>query len=419
MTSTNPTLTLKPAAGTYRPLVLTPGQDLSGYLFARLGKAFLFGVTCSSVLAVLLIFVFVFRETLPFLSYRTGQASGETIKFGSAPITAALGTYDVQVTIAGGEITTAQIKTKAEQNFRNALILGDTIKGLLDREPDGTPLYPENGMELDIDLAQDGVFTAVVTVVNGFKQFLTSASWYPEARPAKFGAVALIVGSGYVTLAALVFAVPLGILAALFLSDIVSFKVRNVVKPVIEILAAIPSVAYGFFAVLVLAPWLQNSLGFSTGTNALNAALILAVMALPTVISVAEDSISALGRELREASYGLGATRMETLFKVVIPAAHSGIIAAIILGMMRAIGETMVVWMASGNANQIPSPWWDLSLSVRTMTATIAGEMGETEKGSMHYGSLFAVGTLLLLVTFAMNMVSEFFLARAKKALGK
>lgn len=250
-------------------------------------------------------------------------------------------------------------------------------------------------------------------------QFFTEASWFPEAENPKFGAMALIVGSIYVTIVAIVIAVPIGILAAVFLSDIVSFRVRDLIKPVIEILAAIPSVAYGFFAVLVLAPWMQNKFGFTTGTNALNASLVLSIMALPTIISVAEDSISAIGRELREASYGLGATRFETIFRVVIPAAHSGIIAAVILGMMRAIGETMVVWMASGNANQIPSPWWDLSQSVRTMTATIAGDMGETPKDSPHYWSLFAIGVCLLVLTFFMNIVSEYFLGSARKKLGK
>ena len=163
----------------------------------------------------------------------------------------------------------------------------------------------------------------------------------------------------------------------------------------------------------------RGGAGFSTGTNALNASLILAVMALPTIVSVAEDAISALGRELREASYGLGATRLETIVKVVLPAAHSGIIAAVVLGMMRAIGETMVVWMASGNATQIPSPWWDLSLSIRTMTATIAGEMGEAPEGSSHRSALFAVGVLLLVMTLVLNVVSEYFLTRAKKNLGK
>lgn len=304
-------------------LVLTPLQDIRGFLFHHLGRLLLFLITCSSVLLVLLIFFFVIREALPFFA-----------KF---------------------------------------------------------------------------------SVI----EFLTTKSWYPEAVTPKFGALSLIVGSLYVTIAALVFAVPVGILAAIFLSDIVSLKIRDFIKPIIEILAAIPSVAYGFFAVLILAPWMQNKWGFTTGTNALNASIILSIMALPTIISVAEDSISAVGRELREASYGLGATRFETVFKVIIPAAHSGIIAAIVLGMMRAIGETMVVWMASGNASQIPSPWWDLSQSVRTMTATIAGDMGETPKDSAHYWSLFAIGVVLLVMTFILNVISEYFLVSAKKKAGK
>ncbi len=313
----------KPATDASQPLALTPLQDLKGFLLYHAGRMLLFFITCSSVLAVLAIFVFVIREALPFF--------------------------------------------------------------------------------LKFDLAE----------------FFTSSSWYPVADTPKFGALSLIIGSLYVTAAALVFAVPLGILAAIFLSDIVSFKIRDYIKPVIEILAAIPSVAYGFFAVLVLSPWMQSKWGFDTGTNALNASIILSIMALPTIISVAEDSISAVGVELREASYGLGATRFETIFKVIIPAAHSGIIAAVVLGMMRAIGETMVVWMASGNANQIPSPWWNLSQSVRTMTATIAGEMGETPKNSPHYWALFALGVVLLLITFVLNIISEYFLSSAKKKTGR
>lgn len=312
------------SSGLYdQPLVLTPLEDIKGFLSYHLGRLFLFVITCSSVLAVFLIFFFVIRQAVPF-----------------------------------------------------------------------------------------------VKEYNMFK-FLTGLNWHPVAETPQFGALAFIVGSFYVTFISLVFAVPIGILAAVFLSDIVSFKIREYVKPVIEILAAIPSVAYGFFAVLVLAPWLQNTLGFSTGTNILNSALVLSIMALPTIISVAEDSISTVGRDLREASYGLGATRFETIFKVVLPSAHSGIIAAVILGMMRAVGETMVVWMASGNANQIPSPWWDISQSVRTMTATIAGEMAEAPDGSVHRNSLFMVGVMLLVLTFTLNIVSEYFLVSAKKKLGK
>jgi phosphate transport system permease protein len=314
---------MQPAADRNRSLVLTPLQDLKGFLFLHLGRFFLFMTTCISVVSVFLIFYFVIRQAMPFVT-----------KF-------------------------------------------------------------------------------------GLSEMLNSTAWYPESSSPKFGALSLITGSLYVTAAAIVFAVPTGILAAIFLSEVISFKVKDFIKPVIEILAAIPSVAYGFFAVLVLAPWMQSKLGFTTGTNALNASIILSIMALPTIISVAEDSIAAVGHELREASYGLGATRFETIFKVIMPAAHSGIIAAIVLGMMRAIGETMVVWMASGNANHIPSPWWDMSQSIRTMTATIAGEMGETPKDSPHYWSLFALGLVLLVITFLLNIVSEYFLASAKKKTGK
>ncbi len=315
----------KPAPGIGgfdRPLLLTPAQDIKGYLFNILGRALLFAITCTSVLAVLFIFFFVIREAVPFF----------------------------------------------------------------------------------------GEYSLV--------DFLTSKTWQPEGNPNSFGIWVFIVGSFYVTITAMLIAVPIGILAALFLSDITNHRVRGIAKPVIELLAAIPSVAYGFFALLVLGPWLQKHFGFSSGRNALNASFILAIMALPTIISVAEDSLSAIGRELREASYGLGATRMETLFKVVIPAAHSGIFAAVILGMMRAVGETMVVWMAAGNSRQVPTPWWDLSSSLGTLTATIAGEMPETAHGSTHYHSLFAMGLFLLLLTFVLNTVSEYFLTQAKKGMG-
>jgi len=254
----------------------------------------------------------------------------------------------------------------------------------------------------------------------GLGDALGSTQWYPQAAGGReqFGMLALVFGSLYVTAGAMVLAVPMGILAAVVLSDIAPFSVRQAVKPVIELLAAIPSVAYGFFAVLVLAPLLQDRLGLTTGTNALNASVMLAIMAIPTIVSVAEDSLWAVGRELREASYACGATRAETLVKVVIPAAHNGIFAAVILGMMRAIGETMLVWMASGNACRIPSPWWNLTQSVRTMTATIAGEMGETPKGSVHYSALFVVGLMLLVVSMGANLVTEVLLLRARRSSG-
>ncbi|MDR2117705.1 MAG: phosphate ABC transporter permease subunit PstC [Planctomycetaceae bacterium] len=250
--------------------------------------------------------------------------------------------------------------------------------------------------------------------INRLIETFTSHQWFPNAEPPVFGMLSLFYGSSVVTVIAMFFAVPVGILSAVVLSDLVPFSVRQLFKPVIELLAAIPSVAFGFFAIKIVAPWLQEFFGFTSGTNALNAAMILAVMAVPTIVSVAEDAISGIGRELREASYSLGATRAETILQVVLPASWSGIAAAIILGTMRAVGETMVVWMAAGNAANMPTAWYrvdqvisGLGDAVRTMTATIAGDIGETPADSLHRSALFTVGLILLVFTFAMNLLTE------------
>ena len=260
----------------------------------------------------------------------------------------------------------------------------------------------------------------------GARAFFFSTEWYPAHQPAQFGAAAIFAGSFLVTAAAIVLAVPVGIFAALCMSDILPFGLRQVLKPVIEMLAAVPSVVYGFFALTVVAPlmqdaghWLPGNFEIASGVNALTASIILGVMALPTIMSVSEDSLQAAGRELREGSYALGATRAETLFKVVLPASVSGIFSAVLLGMMRVLGETMVVWMASGNAAQIPKPWFNLLMPVRTLTATIAGDMGEADQmtGSAHYHVLFAMGLCLLLFSFASNLAGEWIVTRQRKRL--
>ena len=253
----------------------------------------------------------------------------------------------------------------------------------------------------------------------GVIPFFTENAWYPTGDPPQFGALAIFVGSLLVTVTAVVIAVPPGILAAVCMSDLLSFNVRQVLKPTIEMLAAIPSVVYGFFALVVLAPVMQDHLGASSGVNALTASIILAVMALPTIVSVSEDALQASGRELREGSYAVGATRAETLLKVVIPASISGIFSAVLLGVMRALGETMVVWMASGNAAQIPCPIYNLLQPVRTLTATIAGDMGEADQmtGSAHYSVLFAMGLSLLFFSFFCNLAGEWIVARQRRYL--
>ena len=202
----------------------------------------------------------------------------------------------------------------------------------------------------------------------------------------------LIVGSLIVTLLATVIAVPLGVMAAIYISEIAPQAIRETLKSVIELLAGLPSVVLGFFGMVIIAPWMQDTFDLPTGLNIVNASVILAIMAIPTISSISEDALYAVPREFKEASYALGATKFETIIKVILPAAMSGISTAVMLGMARAIGETMVVLMVAGGAAAIPESLFD---SVRPMPASIAAEMGETPYGSAHYQALFAIGIVL------------------------
>jgi len=307
------------------------------------------------------------------------------------------------------------------------------------------------------------------------KEFFTSTHWAPskDVEP-HFGALAIFYGTAMVTLGSCIIAVPLGIVIAISLNEIVSPKLAQIFKPVVEMLAAIPSVAYGFFAIVIFAPLLQDcgglligvfvlfigipisillsipisefvsqklhlknlktiricvkffinlilifipiilaksafDLKINSGTNALNASIILAIMALPTIVSLSHDALAGVGRDMREGSLSLGGTRFETIFKVILPCAKSGIAVAVILGLMRVIGETMVVWMASGNSLKIPEPFYNFLEPVRTLTATIAGEMGEADQstGSARYHVLFAMSFCLLVSGLIMNFASQ------------
>lgn len=256
-------------------------------------------------------------------------------------------------------------------------------------------------------------------LLEGIGEIFGSTAWYPAHDTARvFGMLAIIFGSLYVTAIAIIVAVPLSLFVAVFLSDIVPFSARQVVKPIIELLAAIPSVTFGFFAILIVKPWMQDTLGVTAGDNALNCGVILAFMAMPTIVSVSEDSLTSIGRGLREGSYALGATRAEMVFGVAIPAAKSGIIAGVILGIMRAIGETMLVLMACGTAAKIPEPIWNITEQIHTITAVIAGEMGETAEGSVHRSSLFVMALILLVFTLILNGISGYFMAKNKKKTG-
>ncbi|MDR1944003.1 MAG: phosphate ABC transporter permease subunit PstC [Synergistaceae bacterium] len=226
--------------------------------------------------------------------------------------------------------------------------------------------------------------------------------WYPVSDPPLFGMLPLIAGSLSVTLLSSVIALPFGVALALFLSDICPERASGFCKVTLEILSFLPSVVLGFIGMAVIAPYMQLKLGILSGLNLLNASFLLGIMILPTIATLSEESLRAVPQSLRDASYALGATRRETMFRVVLPSAARGIAQAGILGVMRSIGETMVVLMASGGAALIPAFVTD---PVRPLTSAIAAEMGETPVGSAHYHSLFFMGCLLLAFTLALNIL--------------
>jgi phosphate transport system permease protein len=245
--------------------------------------------------------------------------------------------------------------------------------------------------------------------------FLFGQFWYPTADPPELGIWPLITASFAVTAGSMVVCVPIGVGTALFIHELAGRRQRAFLKPVIEILAGIPSIVHGFFGMVVVAPILQDFLGIPTGLCAFTASLVLGIMATPTVASLAEDALSFVPRSFREASLALGANRWQTLTRVVMPAAGSGISTAVILGMGRAVGETMTVLMVAGGAAMVPKSLFD---PVRPMTSTIAAEMGEAVMGSLHYNALFAIGLMLFLITLGVNIIAEIVSRRFRLKLG-
>lgn len=242
--------------------------------------------------------------------------------------------------------------------------------------------------------------------------FLFGDEWYPTEDPPSLQIFPLIVASGAVTLVSSLMSIPLGVMTAIYLAEIAPPKVRSIVKPTVEMLNALPSVVIGFFGMVVVAPFLQETFGLWTGLNLFNASLMLAFMAVPTITSISEDAIYSVPMELKEASLALGATHWQSIWKVVIPASLSGITTAVILGMARAIGETMVVLMVAGGAAMIPTSLFD---PVRPMPASIAAEMAEAPFHSEHYYALFAIGMVLFLFTMAFNFVADIVSHRYKQ----
>ena len=242
-------------------------------------------------------------------------------------------------------------------------------------------------------------------------EFLFGKNWYPISEPPQLGILPLILGSLLVTVGATVISVPIGVACAIYIAEIIPLKIKEVLKAGIELLAAIPSVVLGFIGMVTLVPWVKNIFHLPTGLTALSGSIMLAFMAMPTIVSIAEDALYSVPRSYKEGAFALGATHWQTIYRVILPAASSGIVAAVMLGIGRVIGETMAVMMITGNAALMPH---SILQPVRTLTATIAAEMGEAVVGSEHYFALFAVGIVLFIISFIINVTADLFLHRRR-----
>jgi phosphate transport system permease protein len=255
----------------------------------------------------------------------------------------------------------------------------------------------------------------------GVAEFVSGARWLPASKNPGYGALPLIVGTSMVTILALFIAVPWGVATAAYISEVAHPKIKDLLKSTIEMLALFPSVVIGFIALVVVAPLIARAFNLSNGLIAFTGGVMLAIMAMPTIVSISEDAFYAVPRSYREASYALGATKWQTVKGVVLPSAASGIIAAVMLGLGRVIGETMTVLMATGNSISMPLKGWipDYFTSVRTMTADVAIEAAEVPWGSLHWHALFVIAAMLFIMTFLPNLVADVVLHRFEEEIGK
>lgn len=283
---------------------------------------------------------------------------------------------------------------------------GSLIAALVESRPGMIAFIPESMLPEDPSLN----FIKDKTISPG--EVLAGSEWFPTATPAPlFGIWPLLAGTLWVSLFAILFALPFGISIAVYMAEVASGRVRNILKPIIELLNGIPSVVYGFFGLIVIVPLLQQVFGLPVGESGLAGSIVLAIMALPTIVTVAEDAMRNCPRSLREASLALGATKWQTISRVVIPASMSGIASGVVLGIGRAIGETMAVLMVTGNAAVVPT---SILEPLRTIPATIAAELGEAPAGGAHYQSLFLLGVILFFITFIINLCVEYISSRSK-----
>jgi phosphate transport system permease protein len=383
--------------------------------YKRLSEKFIEGILLSSStvtsLTVILIIIFLFREGIGLFERKPIEKGyvfalniNNPVKKLSSKQLKDIFNQDITnwKTVGGNNDTITLITLNDIPNYFTEEEMGPKLENLpalvnkLIQEYPGALVYISNKY---IPSDFKGYILPVKKI--SLKEFIFGKEWYPTAEPAPlFGVWPLILGTLLVTFGAILFALPLGLATAIFMAEVSSYRLRNILKPLVELLAGIPSVVYGFFGLVVIVPLIQEVFHLNVGETALAGSIVLGIMALPTIITISEDAIRTTPKSLKEASLALGATRWQTMVRVVIPYARSGITTAIILGIGRAIGETMAVLMVTGNAAVIPHSFLE---PVRTIPATIAAELGESPYGGLHFKALFALGIILFLFTLIIN----------------
>lgn len=388
-------------------------------------EGILFTSSTITSITVLLIVVFLFKEGLGIFNSTAYEPNHVLALSRENPVKQLTSRqvkniFDQQITnwsAVGGKNDTILLFTFSEiTNYTTEAELGASfenmpakIDSIMEANPNMIAFFPDKYFPQKFSgtiLKQENI-----TLAN----FLGGREWIPTASPAaQFGVLPLILGTLWVSLGAILLALPIGLAVSIYLAEVASMRLRNFLKPVIELLAGIPSVVYGFFGLVVLVPFIRDTFNLPVGETALAGMIILAIMALPTIITISEDALRTTPVSLKEASLALGASRWQTMVRVTIPYAMSGITTASILGIGRAIGETMAVLMVTGNASVIPTSALE---PVRTIPATIAAELGEAPFGGAHFKALFALGIILFLITLTFNLIVDYVKVRRKKLM--
>jgi phosphate transport system permease protein len=391
-------------------------------LFEKITEGILFLSSTVTSLAIVLIVIFLFREGFALFGHSPVEEGFVIAVNGKNPVSEIKASqikdiFDGKITswkaLGGNADSITLFRIDDIANYFTEEELGENLEHvpakvneLIEKTSGIIAFIPQK-------YAESGFTGKIITTDKiTVGKFLTEKQWYPTAQPAaQFGVLPLILGTLWVSFAAILFALPLGLATAIYMAEIANEKTRRVMKPLIELLAGIPSVVYGFFGLIIIVPLIQKVFNLPVGETGLAGSIVLGIMALPTIITISEDAIRTTPLAMKEASLALGANKWQTIHRVIIPYSISGITAAAILGIGRAVGETMAALMVTGNAAVIPH---GLLEPLRTIPATIAAELGEAPQGGLHFKALFALGCILFVMTLTINLIVEYISSRRK-----